>query len=69
MTIKTKKEVAEDHEAAAGYHYAILDYIEEHPNERDEVVKIYGDEEWHKHWYEVHLDAVYWIRRPFRHTD
>jgi hypothetical protein len=59
--MKTRKQVINDHLCAAGYHYAILDYLKEHPHERVKIVYIYGDEGWHWHWYRVHLEAVYYM--------
>lgn len=61
---QTREEVADEEERAAGIHYSLLVYYEEHPEERDELVPIYGDEEWNWHWYQKHSEAAYFIRNP-----
>lgn len=53
----------DEHEMAAGYHYAILNYMEENPKERDAVADKYGDEGWHELWFWVHDGTAEYLRR------
>lgn len=53
----------DEHEMAAGYHYAILDYMEEHPEERGKIAVVYGNENWHDHWYWIHDFTSTYIKR------
>ena len=57
---QTREEVASEEEIAAGIHYAVLVYYEEHPEERDSLVPIYGDEEWNQFWYQKHSEAAWY---------
>ena len=58
----SREEIIREHEEAAGYHWAILEYWDEHPDEKTTISLVYGEPMWHRWWYQLHIDTADYIR-------
>ena len=59
----TWEEWAEEHDMAAGFHYGALIYLEDNPQNREDIIERYGDEAWHEHWFWIHLNTAEFMRQ------